>query len=168
MFAIGDTVVYPHHGAGRILDIVEQGEGDERRSCYLIQMLHNDMTIHVPVEGSDKAGVRSVISEEEVDEVLAVLRDDATHMPDNWNRRIRHNRDKIKTGDVLEIADVLRNLALRDHDKGLSTGEKQMYAKVRRILASELMYAKGLDEEEALELVDGVLAEMCAQAREEE
>jgi CarD family transcriptional regulator len=168
MFAIGDTVVYPHHGAGRILDIVEQGEGDERRSCYLIQMLHNDMTIQVPVEGSDKAGVRPVISEEEVDEVLAVLRDDATHMPDNWNRRIRHNRDKIKTGDVLEIADVLRNLALRDHDKGLSTGEKQMYAKVRRILASELMYAKGLGEEEALELVDGVLAEMCARACEEE
>ena len=136
--------------------------------CYLIQILHNDMTIMVPVEGSDKAGIRPVISEQEVDEVLGVLRDDPTHMPDNWNRRIRHNRDKIKTGDVLEIADVLRNLALRDHDKGLSTGEKQMYAKVRRILASELMYAKGLNEEEALELLDGVLAEMCAQACEEE
>ena len=104
------------------------------------------------MDGSDKAGIRPVISEEKVDEVLAVLRDDATNMPVNWNRRIKHNRDKIKTGDVLEIADVVRNLALRDHEKGLSTGEKQMFGKVKRILASELMYAKELREDDALQL----------------
>ncbi len=166
MFAIGDTVVYPHLGAGRVMDVVEQGEGDELRRCYLIQMLHDGMTVTVPVEGSEKTGLRAIISDDMADVVIAVLLDDATHMPDNWNHRIRHNRDKIKTGDALEIAEVLRNLALRDHDKGLSTGEKQMYAKVRRILASELMYAKGLQEGEALKLLDGALAEMCTRAGE--
>lgn len=168
MFGIGDMVVYPQHGAGRILDIVEQGEGDDRRACYFIEMMHDGMTVTVPVEGSEKTGIRPIISELEADEVLGVLREDPTHMPDNWNHRIRHNRDKIKTGDVLELADVLRNLALRDYDKGLSTGEKQMFVKVRRILASELMYAKDLREEDALDLLDGILAEMCAQAVKEE
>lgn len=165
MFGVGDTVVYPHHGAGRILGIVEQDFQGTVRRYYQIQILHNDMTVMVPVDGLDKAGIRAVMSEDMVEEVLGVLRDDPTKMPVNWNRRIRHNRDKIKTGDVLEIAEVLRNLALRDHDKGLSTGEKQMYGKVRRILASELMCVKGMREEEALGLLDGVLTEICSQPR---
>ena len=78
-----------------------------------------------------------------------MLRDDVSDMPKNWNRRFKHNRDKMKTGDILELAEVVRNLSLRDHEKGLSTGEKQMFVKAKKILASELMYAKGLDEEEA-------------------
>jgi CarD family transcriptional regulator len=94
-----------------------------------------------------------------------VLRDDPTRMPKNWNRRLKHNREKIKTGEVLEIADVLRNLALRDAERGLSTGEKQMYGKVKHILASELMYAKQMREEEAACFLDGVLAEICAQTQ---
>lgn len=165
MFEIGDTVVYPQHGAGRILDIVEKDFQGNPRRFYSIQIIHNDMTIMVPVDGVERAGVRAVISEPMVEEVLGVLRDDPTRMPKNWNRRVKHNRDKIKTGDVLELADVLRNLALRDHEKGLSTGEKQMYSKVRRILASELMYAKHMLEEDALRFLDGILAEICAQAR---
>jgi CarD family transcriptional regulator len=83
----------------------------------------------------------------------------------NWNRRVKHNREKIKSGDVYEIADVVRNLALRDHEKGLSTGEKQMFSKVKRILASELMYAKHMCEDDALRFLDGVLTEICAQPR---
>jgi len=165
VFEIGDTVVYPQHGAGRILDIVEKDFQGNPRRFYSIQIIHNDMTIMVPVDGVERAGVRAVISEPMVEEVLGVLRDDPTRMPKNWNRRVKHNRDKIKTGDVLELADVLRNLALRDHEKGLSTGEKQMYSKVRRILASELMYAKHMLEEDALRFLDGILAEICAQAR---
>jgi CarD family transcriptional regulator len=165
MFRVGDTVVYPHHGAGRILEIVEQDFQGTPRPFYSIQILHNDMTVMVPVDGVEKAGIRAVISEPMVDEVLGVLRDDPTRMPKNWNRRVKHNREKIKTGDVLEIADVLRNLALRDFDKGLSTGEKQMYVKVRHILASELMYAMGMCEEDVLRFLDGILAEICAQPR---
>jgi CarD family transcriptional regulator len=79
-------------------------------------------------------------------------------MPKNWNRRFKHNRDKMKTGDIFELAEVVRNLSLRDHEKGLSTGEKQMFVKAKKILASELMYAKGLDEEGASEWLDDVLS----------
>ncbi len=118
MFRVGDTVVYPHHGAGRILEIVEQDFQGTARRYYSIHILHNDMTIMVPVDGTERAGIRPVISEPMVEEVLGVLRDDPTKMPVNWNRRVKHNRDKIKTGDVLEIADVVRNLALRDHEQG--------------------------------------------------
>ena len=163
MFGVGDTVVYPQHGAGRILDIVEQDFQGAPRLFYIIRILHNDMTVMVPVDGVEKAGIRAVMSEPMVDEVLGVLRDDPTKMPKDWNRRIKHNREKIKSGDVLEIADVLRNLALRQHEKGLSTGEKQMYGKVKRILASEVMYAKRMREDDALRLLDGILAEICAQ-----
>lgn len=165
MFKVGDTVVYPHHGAGRILEVVEQDCEGVPRCYYSIQILHNDMTVMVPVDSVERAGIRPVISEPEVAEVLGVLREGPTRMPANWNRRVKHNREKIKSGDVFEIADVVRNLALRDHEKGLSTGEKQMFGKVKRILASELMYAKHMCEADALSLLDGVLAEICAQPR---
>jgi CarD family transcriptional regulator len=100
-----------------------------------------------------------------VDEVIGVLRDDPTKMPVNWNRRVKHNRDKIGTGDVLEWADVVRNLALRESEQGLSTGEKQMFGKVKRMLASELMYAKSMRLDDAVRFLDGVLAEVCAHPR---
>jgi CarD family transcriptional regulator len=165
MFSVGDTVVYPHHGAGRIVEVVEQEFQGTPRQYYGIRMLHNDMMIMVPVDGTERAGIRPVISEPMVEEVLGVLRDDPTKMPVNWNHRVKHNRDKISTGDIFEIADVVRNLALRDHEKGLSTGEKQMFGKVKRILASELMYAKKMPEADAVSLLDGILSEICAQPR---
>jgi CarD family transcriptional regulator len=165
MFGVGDTVVYPQHGAGEILDIVEQDFQGVPRLFYNIRILHNDMTVMVPVDGVEKAGIRAVMTEPMVDEVLGVLRNDPTKMPKDWNRRIKHNREKIKSGDVLEIADVLRNLALRQQEKGLSTGEKQMYGKVKRLLASEVMCAKRIREDDALRLLDGILAEICAQPR---
>jgi CarD family transcriptional regulator len=117
----------------------------------------------VPVDAAERAGVRLVIPESFVQEVLAVLRDDATNMPKNWNRRFKHNREKIKTGDVFEVADVVRNLALREAERGLSTGEKQMFGRVKKILASELMYAKEIPEEEALEYLETILSEICEQ-----
>ena len=89
--------------------------------------------------------------------VVKALTGGGTQMPKNWNRRFKHNRDKMKTGDILELAEVVRNLSLRDSEKGLSTGEKQMFVKAKKILASELMYAKDMDEEEAAEWLDGVL-----------
>jgi len=105
---------------------------------------------------------RKVIGEETVEEVLGVLGGDGTKMPKNWNRRFKHNRDKMKTGDIFELAEVVRNLAQRDQEKGLSTGEKQMFSKAKRILASELMYAKGMEEEEAREFLEEVLEEIGA------
>jgi CarD family transcriptional regulator len=161
MFQVGDTVVCPHHGAGRILEIIERDFQGSVQRYYSIQILHNSMNIKLPVEGTDQAGIRPVIAEIMVEEVVAVLRDDATKMPLNWNRRIKHNREKISSGDPLELADVVRNLALRDAEKGLSTGEKQMFGKVKRMLASELMYAKSIPLDDAMSFLDGVLAEMC-------
>jgi CarD family transcriptional regulator, regulator of rRNA transcription len=115
------------------------------------------MTVNVPSENAEKVGLRKVIGEDMVKVVVKALTGGGTQMPKNWNRRFKHNRDKMKTGDILELAEVVRNLSLRDHEKGLSTGEKQMFVKAKKILASELMYAKDMDEEEAAEWLDGVL-----------
>jgi CarD family transcriptional regulator len=163
-FNIGDKVVYPHHGAGQIVDITQRMCDGEMKDFLTIQINHNCMTVTVPVDAAERAGVRQVIPESFVQEVLAVLRDDPTNMPKNWNRRFKHNREKIKTGDVFEVADVVRNLALRDAERGLSTGEKQMFGRVKRILASELMYAKEIPEEEAQAYLEAILDEVCEQA----
>ncbi|MEZ5081654.1 MAG: CarD family transcriptional regulator [Thermoleophilia bacterium] len=162
MYEVGDKVVYPHHGAG----VVQKKEMKEvlgqHREYLTIQILYNDMTVMVPAENAEKAGLRRVISEETVEEVLTVLRDDGTQMPKNWNRRFKHNRDKIKTGDIFELAEVVRNLSIRDIDKGLSTGEKQMFGRAKKILASELMYACDMGEEESVEFLDNLLEEIGA------
>src|SRR5256886_15505518 len=123
-----------------------------------IKILHNDMTVNVPSGSADAVGRRKVIDEQMVNKVLKALTGGGTQMPKNWNRRFKHNRDKMKTGDIFELAEVVRNLSLRDHEKGLSTGEKQMFVKAKKILVSELMYAKGMDEEEAAEWLDDILA----------
>ena len=156
-FEIGDSVVYPHHGAGRVIRKEQKEVLGESREYLTIKILHNDMTVMVPTANAALAGLRRVIDEETVKKVLAVLQDECSEMPKNWNRRFKHNRDKIKTGDIYELAEVVRNLSLRESEKGLSTGEKQMFVKAKKILASELMYAKDMDEEEAAEWLDGVL-----------
>ena len=91
--------------------------------------------------------------------MLAVLQDECSEMPKNWNRRFKHNRDKIKTGDIYELAEVVRNLAIRESQKGLSTGEKQMFTRAKKILASELMYALEMNEEEVEVHLYGLLSE---------
>jgi CarD family transcriptional regulator len=109
--------------------------------------------------------LRKVIDEEAVKKVVKYLTSGGTEMPKNWNRRFKHNRDKMKTGDIYELAEVVRNLALRDGEKGLSTGEKQMYVKAKKILASELMYAKNLSEDDAFTWLEGVLTAETAPAK---
>jgi CarD family transcriptional regulator len=156
-YKVGDKVVYPHHGAGKVLKKEKKEMLGERREYLTIKILHNDMTVMVPSDSAGRAGLRRVIGEEEVERVLAVLRDDMSQMPKNWNRRFKHNRDKMKTGDVFELAEVVRNLAIRDFQKGLSTGEKQMFTRAKKILASELMYALDMEEKEAEEYLDDLL-----------
>ena len=158
MYEVGDKVVYPHHGAGTVVKKETREVLGEKREYLTIKILHNDMTVNVPAENAEKVGLRKVIDEQMVEKVMKSLTGGGTQMPKNWNRRFKHNRDKMKTGDIFELAEVVRNLALRDHEKGLSTGEKQMYVKAKKILASELMYAKDMDEDEAAEWLDGVLA----------
>jgi CarD family transcriptional regulator len=156
-FAIGDYVVYPHHGAGQVVKKEDKEILGECREYLTIKILHNDMTVMVPCQNAGKAGLRRVIDEETVKKVLAVLAADVSEMPKNWNRRFKHNRDKIKTGDIYELAEVVRNLAVREQDKGLSTGEKQMYTRAKKILASEMMYALEKSEEQAEAYLDEIL-----------
>jgi CarD family transcriptional regulator, regulator of rRNA transcription len=158
LYKVGDKVVYPHHGAGTIVKKESREVLGQKREYLTIKILHNDMTVQVPSENAEKVGLRTVIGEKEVAAVLKALTGGSTEMPKNWNRRFKHNRDKMKTGDVMELAEVVRNLALRDHEKGLSTGEKQMFVKAKKILASELMYAKNMDEDECHEWLEDVLA----------
>ena len=131
----------------------------ERRDYLTIQILHNDMTVMVPCENAHMAGLRRVIDEENCRKVIEVLSGEVSEMPKNWNRRFKYNREKIKTGDVFELAEVVRNLAIREWEKGLSTGEKQMYTRAKKILASEFMYVLDKDEEGAETYIDGLLEE---------
>ena len=158
-FEIGDNVVYPHHGAGKVIRKEQKEVLGERREYLTIKILHNDMTVMVPTENAALAGLRRVIDEETVQKVLGVLQDECSEMPKNWNRRFKYNRDKIKTGDIYELAEVVRNLAIREAEKGLSTGEKQMFTRAKKILASELMYALEMDEDGVEEHLQGLLLE---------
>ena len=162
MYKVGDKVVYPHHGAGVVVKRESRTILGQDREYLTIQILHNDMTVNVPAENAERVGLRKVIDGEMVERVLEVLHGDGTKMPKNWNRRFKYNRDKMKTGDIFELAEVVRNLSLRDQEKGLSTGEKQMFVKAKKILASELMYAKGMDAEEAAEWLEDVLSNVGA------
>ena len=158
-FEEGDNVVYPHHGAGVVLKKESRDMMGEDRDYLTIQILHNDMTVMVPCDNAHRAGLRRVINEQQVRRVIDVLTGEVSEMPKNWNRRFKYNREKIKTGDVYELAEVVRNLAIREWEKGLSTGEKQMYTRAKKILASEFMYALDKDEDGAEEYIDGLLEE---------
>jgi CarD family transcriptional regulator len=158
-YEVGDNVVYPHHGAGVVLKKESRDMMGESRDYLTIKILHNDMTVMVPCANAHRAGLRRVIDEEQVRRVIDVLTGDVSEMPKNWNRRFKYNREKIKTGDVYELAEVVRNLAIREWEKGLSTGEKQMYTRAKKILASEFMYALDKDEDGAEEYIDELLEE---------
>jgi CarD family transcriptional regulator len=164
-FEVGDNVVYPHHGAGVVLKKETKDLMGEKRDYLTINILHNNMTVMVPCENASRAGLRRVIDEVQVKKVIGVLTDEVSEMPKNWNRRFKYNREKIKTGDVFELAEVVRNLAIREWEKGLSTGEKQMYTRAKKILASEFMYALDKDEEGAESYLDELLEERFGAAK---
>jgi CarD family transcriptional regulator len=158
-FEVGDSVVYPQHGAGVVVKKETKDLLGENRDYLTIQILHNSMTVMVPCENAHTAGLRRVIDGEQVKKVVGVLTDEVSEMPQSWTRRFKHNREKIKTGDVYELAEVVRNLAIREAEKGLSAGEKQMYTRAKKILASEFMYALDKDEDGAESYLDELLQE---------
>jgi CarD family transcriptional regulator len=145
---VGDNVVVPHQGAGKVLHKEMKHVLGAHREYLTIKILHNDMTVMVPTENASVAGLRRVVDDETCKKVLALLQADVSDMPKNWNRRFKHNRDKIKTGDIYELAEVVRNLAIRESEKGLSTGEKQMFTRAKKVLCSELMYALEMSDDE--------------------
>ncbi|TCL62805.1 CarD family transcriptional regulator [Hydrogenispora ethanolica] len=158
MFNVGDKVVYPMHGAGVIEDIEEQEVSGERVRYYIIKLPMGEMKAMVPLNKVKEVGLRQIIDEEEILKVFEVLKDKTTSMPINWNHRYRANLEKIKSGSIFEVAEVVRNLVLRDRQKGLSTGEKKMLENARRILLSELVLAKNVSENMMAEMIDDFLS----------
>ena len=156
MFSVGDKVVYPNHGAGTIVAVETKEILGEEKKYYIMKLPIGEMKVMIPVEKVEEIGIRNVISEEEADEVLGLLKGDKSKMSQNWNRRFRANMEKLKTGDIYEVAEVVRNLTIRDHEKGLSTGEKKMLNNSRQILISELVLSKDMQEEEVEDLISNV------------
>jgi CarD family transcriptional regulator len=157
-FNVGDTVVYPHHGAA-VIEAVEMRKikGVDRE--YLVLRVHQgDLTVRVPADNVDLVGVRDVVNAEGLDRVFNVLRQPYTEEPTNWSRRYKANLEKLASGDVIKVAEVVRDLWRRERERGLSAGEKRMLAKARQILVSELALAEKTDEGKAEAILDEVLA----------
>lgn len=154
MFDIGDRIVYPMHGAGIIVAIEEREILDEKKKYYIMKMPIGDMKVMVPVDNVGDIGIREIVENDDIDRVFAVLSGNQTKMPQNWNRRYRINMDKIKSGNIFEIASVVRNLMIRDREKGLSTGERKMLNSAKQMLVSEIVLAKDIDQDETERLID--------------
>ena len=154
MFNIGDHIVYPMYGAGIITEIVEKDFLGEMRTYYNVSLPYSRMEASVPVDNCDKLGVRPIIDPARIDEVLEVLRGETESMNPNWNKRDRENTERLQTGDILEVAAVVRNLVRTDRKKPLSTGEKKLLSTAKQILESELIYSGGYTMEEADEMVE--------------
>lgn len=158
LFRVGDKVVYPMHGAGVIEAIEEREVLGNRQTYYVMKLPIGEMQVMVPTESEKGSILRTVANEQDLQEVFNVLRAAKTGMNANWNRRYRANLEKIKSGNIFEVAEVVRNLARRDKEKGLSTGESKMLDSARQILLSEIILAMNLRLEDANVMLDEVLA----------
>ncbi|MCR2799577.1 MULTISPECIES: CarD family transcriptional regulator [unclassified Microbacterium] len=158
LFEVGETVVYPHHGAATIIEVKERVIKGETKKYLKLNVTQGDLVIEVPADNVDLVGVRDVIGQEGLDRVFEVLRAPFTEEPTNWSRRYKANLEKLASGDVIKVSEVVRDLWRRDQDRGLSAGEKRMLAKARQILISELALAEKTDEERASVVLDEVLA----------
>jgi len=157
-FKVGETVVYPHHGAALIEAIETRLIKGEEKTYLVLKIAQGDLTVRVPSENVDLVGVRDVVDSAGLDRVFNVLRQPYTEEPTNWSRRYKANLEKLASGDVIKVAEVVRDLYRRDLDRGLSAGEKRMLAKAKQILISELALAERTDEEKAAVILDEVLA----------
>ena len=157
-FTVGDTVVYPHHGAAAIEAIEKRVIKGVEKDYLVLRVAQGDLTVRVPAENVDLVGVRDVVNQEGLDRVFDVLRQPYTEEPTNWSRRYKANLEKLASGDVIKVAEVVRDLWRRERERGLSAGEKRMLAKARQILVSELALAENTNEDKAEAILDEVLA----------
>lgn len=162
LFKIGDKIVYPLHGAGVVESIEEREILGEKQKYYVMKMPIGDMKVMIPTNNALNIGVREVITEKEADKVFDILHNSTTDMSTNWNKRYRENMVKIKSGNIVEVADVVRNLLCRDKAKGLSTGEKRMLNSAKQILVSEIVLAKGMKQQE----IENILSEIAETSSE--
>lgn len=161
MFNVEDKVVYPLHGAGVIESIEEKAILDERQSYYIIKM-PGEVKVMVPTAKAEDIGVRGIIDRNSASKVIKLLEEESTEMSMNWNKRYRDNMEKMKTGDIYEVADIVRNLSFKQKEKGLSTGEKKMLLNAKQILVSELVLVEDKAKTEIEEMVDGKINESYA------
>ena len=156
-FKVGDRVVYPHHGAA-VIEKKEKrtmpGPEGEEKEYLVLRMAHGELTLAVPSDNAETVGMRLPIAREDVQDLYQVLAKRDVREPSNWSRRFKNHQEKLKSGDVYQVAEVVRNLALREADRGLSAGEKSMLAKARSVLVSELSFALDVSEDDALEQVN--------------
>ena len=157
-FEVGETVVYPHHGAAEIIEVSKKTVRGESQTSLKLRVAQGDLIIQVPAANVEMVGVRDVIDKKGVKQVFDVLRAEFVEEPTNWSRRYKANLEKLASGDVVKVSEVVRDLWRRDQDRGLSAGEKRMLAKARQILISELALARKVDEEKASAELDKVLA----------
>jgi CarD family transcriptional regulator len=157
-FQVGETVVYPHHGAALIEAIETRVIKGEERIYLVLKVAQGDLTVRVPADNAEFVGVRDVVGQEGLDQVFEVLRAPYTEEPTNWSRRYKANLEKLASGDVIKVAEVVRDLWRRERERGLSAGEKRMLAKARQILVSELALAENTNEDKAETILDEVLA----------
>lgn len=157
IFIIGDKVVYPMHGAGIIEDIEERKILGEIKRYYILQVPFGDMKIMIPVTNTEEVGVRNIVSEVELYPVMALLGEKVSEMSENWNKRYRENMEKLKTGSIFEVAEVVRNLMLTDRDKRLSTGERKMLSNAKQILISEMILVQGISQQEAVDVINSAV-----------
>ena len=154
MYQVGDRILYPMHGAG-IIKLIEKREIlGSVKEYYILHVPCGDMNVMIPVDNCDAIGVRPIVTEEEIQAAIEILRQESTQMTGNWNKRYRENTERMQTGDILEVAAVVRNLVRTDRKKPLSTGEKKLLSTAKQILESELVYSGGYTMEEADELVE--------------
>ena len=153
MFKVGDKIVYPMHGAGTIEAIEEKDILGEKQAYYILKM-PGEVKAMVPVAKAQDIGIRNVIDKQTAGEVISVLEENSTEMSMNWSKRYRDNMEKMKSGDIYEVADVVRNLSFKQKEKGLSTGEKKMLLNAKQILVSELVLAEQVSTDEMEGLID--------------
>jgi CarD family transcriptional regulator len=157
-FDVGDRVVYPHHGAAVITKREKRKINGSTTEYLVLEMAHGELTLAVPVDRADDVGMRPPIGQDEVDDLFELLAKKDIREPANWSRRFKNHQEKLKSGDVYQVAEVVRNLALRDQAKGLSAGEKSMFLKARSVLVSELSFALDVSEDEAQSRVEDQLS----------
>lgn len=158
MFQIGDKVVHPMHGAGIVESIVQKKVDGVVRDYYIMKLPGRSMIVMIPTDSCDAIGVRPVMNREQADQVLAAIPNIQVEMTANWNHRYRENMERMKSGDLFEVAWVIKGLTARDQARGLSTGERKMLHSAKQILISEIVLAKSVSYESAEQALNTALA----------
>ncbi|MDO4870368.1 MAG: CarD family transcriptional regulator [Bacillota bacterium] len=157
MYKTGDKILYPMHGAGVIKKIDKREILGEVKDYYLLNVPCGDMEVMIPVDNCDDIGVRPIVSSSELEKAIAVLSLESSEMTGNWNKRYRDNMEKIKSGEIIAVAEIVRNLTRINRENRLSAGEKKMLSNARKILQSEVMLVLDIGEEEADEMIDSAI-----------